>query len=206
MIEVDHVLWAGADLDRATAALTRATGFVPTPGGSHPGWGTRNALVGLGRTYLEVLSTDPAQDGGWLADEIVTLGRTTSFRWALRTDEMDAVVDRIRAAGLHADPVAMSRRTPDGQTLRWRIAFLDGHGLGRVVPFVIDWLDTPHPTSTLDAQGELVAVDLGHPDTDAVRAVLERLGVAAAVEEADEPWLRARLQCPDGPVALGGPE
>jgi hypothetical protein len=202
-VEVDHVLWAAADLDEGVRTLRERTGLRASAGGSHPGWGTRNALVGLGDTYLEVLATDPAQDGGWLAEEVLALPGPSLFRWALRTDDMDGVVHRVRAAGLRAEPVAMSRRTPAGDTLRWRIAFVEGHGLGRVVPFVIDWLDTPHPTTTMATQGRLVAVALAHPLANEVRRVLATIGVAVPVDDGPVATVHATVEGPAGTVVLG---
>lgn len=201
-VVVDHVLWASPDLDDGVAALRDRTGFAAVPGGSHPGWGTRNALVGLGGEYLEVLATDPVQEGGWLADEVRGLDGPTMSRWALRSDDLDGLVARVRSAGLRTDPVAMSRTTPAGVTLRWRIAVVHGHGLGRMVPFVIDWLDTPHPTTSLAPQGSLVEVAIGHPSPGALRGVLDVLGVAPVVQAAPTASLQVTLDSPLGRVTL----
>ncbi len=201
-VAVDHVLWAATDLEDGVGSLHDRTGLAAVPGGSHPGWGTRNALVGLGDTYLEVLATDPDQDGGWLADEVRSLDGPVVSRWALRTDDLDGLVARVRSAGLRTDPVAMSRTTPAGETLRWRIAFLEGHGLGRAVPFVIDWLDTPHPTTSLPPQGSLVEVAIGHPSPGALRDVLDVLGVTPVVQPAPTASLRVTLDSPRGRVTL----
>lgn len=203
MIEIDHVVWAAADLDEGVTALRQRTGLESTPGGSHPGWGTRNALVGLGETYLEVLATDPAQDGGWLADEVRAVGRPAVSRWALRTDDIDAVAERVRSVGCVMEPASMSRETPDGETIRWRIGFVRGHALGRVVPFVIDWLDTPHPTRSLDEQGRLERIRIGHPDPHAVEVVLAAIGTTTPVMASEMPTLRVTLATPHGSVELG---
>src|SRR3989442_13632658 len=57
---VDHLVYATADLDRGIAEVEQMLGVRATLGGQHPAWGTRNTLVGLGRTcYLEIISRDP---------------------------------------------------------------------------------------------------------------------------------------------------
>jgi hypothetical protein len=50
---VDHLVYATADLDRGVAEIELLLGIRASPGGRHPAWGTRNALVALGSmSYL----------------------------------------------------------------------------------------------------------------------------------------------------------
>jgi hypothetical protein len=95
----------------------------------------------------------------------------------------------------------MSRATPAGETLRWRLTLdRDGSNTG-VVPFLIDWGETPHPSRDLP-QAKLLSLAAVHPDTEAISARLQAISVAVAVHPGVREALLATVEGPNSPVTL----
>ena len=55
-MRIDHVIYAAADLEAATARLEAELGLPAAGGGRHDGMGTHNRVIPLGGGYLEVLA------------------------------------------------------------------------------------------------------------------------------------------------------
>ncbi len=208
---LDHLVVAAADLDWLCGWFLGRTGVEPTPGGAHDGWGTRNALVGLGpSTYLELIGPDPEQpDHGrkprpfGINDLAPRTAELVTF--AVAVDDLDAVVADVAALGLDPGPIAsMSRVRPDGVRLSWRLATPPLADHGGVQPFTIEWGEgTPHPASSLSHPCSLAELSLGSPDAATIAELLERLGLEIGVASTERPMLSATINCPAGVVELG---
>jgi hypothetical protein len=220
---LDHLVYATPDLDASVEALAERFGAEPATGGSHPGWGTRNALVGLGTgVYLEIIGPDPAQpdpEGArpFLIDDLTDARLVT---WAYRHPDPESMRDMIerefRDTLLDEDvrlgPVrAMSRAQPDGSLLRWRLSDPMALPGGGIVPFLIDWGTTPHPSTTLPSECRLLELVVKHPDADTLQPVLDAfgpflpdnsIGSDISIVAAPKPGLVARLATPNGEIDL----
>jgi hypothetical protein len=148
---MDHIVYAVPRLTQAVAWFAGVTAVQPVRGGSHHGRGTANFLVGLGAgAFLEIIGPDPNQPqpaGGWWFG----IGRLTAPRivtWAIRTVDIDGSVAAAKAQGYDpGQPSSMSRRTDAGDVLQWRLTPPQIELNDGLVPFLIDWGSTPHPTS-----------------------------------------------------------
>lgn len=207
---VDHLVWAAPDLERASDEIADLLGVEPAPGGAHPAWGTRNRLLSLGpATYLEVIGPDPRADPELLArgPEVFGIAGLTGPRlvaWAAKATELEALRERAAEAGLPLGPALDgSRRTPDGGELRWRLTdplVVAAEGL---VPFFIDWGDTPHPGVSAPPAGTLVELSGEHPQPEPVRRALAWLGIEGVpVRPGPAPRLVARIETAEGVVEL----
>jgi hypothetical protein len=179
------------------------TGIQPAAGGSHAGFGTRNALVSLGPDcYLELIALDPAQERrSPLAKMIAELERPTAAGWAFRCDDAVGAASSLRKAGLKITENAMQRETPEGVVLSWRLVFVD-HALGPVIPFLIDWQKNPSPA--LKAPGGLTLKDITpmHPSPPEAQAVLDAMGIRATVLEGPRSGPLLEFSTPKGVLEI----
>ena len=197
---LDHLIYATPDLDATATALTDALGVAPAPGGNHPGMGTRNLLYGLGAgRYFELIGPDESQDVAPRWFGIAALTRPQLAGWAIRTERIDLVVAGARERGYDpGDPVGMSRLGADGEPVTWRLTMPKS----TVVPFLIDWGGTPHPSTRELPVLELESFAGEHPDPTAFRETLGALGIGLTLRRAAQVRLTATLSGPRGRIEL----
>jgi glyoxalase-like protein len=203
---LDHLVLAGPDLEQAVAWFADLTGVQPAAGGSHVGIGTANYLVGLGgAAYLEIIGPDPEQPAPAQPRPfgIDVLAAPQVVTWAVSTDDLDRLIDTARAAGYDPGPPReMSRRTGDGQLLEWRLTPPRLDPGDELVPFLIEWGETPHPTSRPLPETRLVDFQARHPEPDSIRPALDALGVDLPVGLGELPALTVVVHGADGPATL----
>ena len=204
---VDHLLLGVADLDAGIAWVERLTGVRAVPGGSHPGRGTRNALLSLGRRrYLEIIAPDPAQATFTYEPDLRTFKEPHLITWAAATTDIQAVAASARAASQQVfGPNDGSRARPDGRMLRWRVLGLRSDlaaGGVNPIPFFIEWAaDSLHPSADSPTGCDLRAFEIAHPKAADEADTLTPVGIEATVVTGAA-QLKATLRCPKGTVEL----
>ncbi len=205
MTGLDHILWAAPDLGAGEKIIESLTGVAPARGGSHPGLGTRNSLMGLDSgIYLEIISPDPAQDlEGNRGGRIAALPRPGIMTFAIRSDDLDTLSAAARREGLSLQgPVTMSRDRPDGVRLDWTILYLEDNRFGEAIPFVIDWGASPHPSESVPAGCQLRSFAVLHPNADELARLYAALDIPVPVKRGAYPGFIAELATPNGDVVL----
>ncbi len=204
---LDHVVIAGPDLDALVSWFAERTGVVAAPGGAHP-TGTANALVALtvdgirGPQYIELIGPNPDRPEPELPETfgIATLEAPAVQAYAVHPDDIEATVATARAGGYDPGDVSdLSRRTPDGTLLEWRLTRGENRRLD--VPFLIDWGATPQPGLSDIPSIELVSLVRAEPDPAPLRDVLAAFDLGdgvAEVVEGEAPGFRLTLRRADG--------
>jgi hypothetical protein len=203
---IDHLVYATPDLEATVDQLGLKLGVQPTPGGQHPDWGTRNALISLGReTYLEVIGPDPGQPPPQRARPfgIDDLHEPRLATWAVKGTDLERVVIEAKHHGVNLGNVLSGSRTrPDGMLLSWKLTDFYQPQANGVIPFFIDWGKTSHPAWTLPQSCSLLELQAEHPDAERVQKMLDGLGVILQVVEGPSPSLLATIKAPRGTIVL----
>ena len=206
LARVDHLVYATPDLQRGIETIEGQLGVKATPGGQHPGLGTRNALVALGPTsYLEIIGPDPDQPkpDGPRRFGIDDLKAPRIVRWVVKTSELEAVAVRAARSNVPLGGVIPgSRRRPDGVVLSWRYTNPNTVAADGLVPFFIDWGSSPHPALTAAQGASLVQLRAEHPDPEGVQRMLNRLGLDLRIIRGFPPAIIATIDGPHGRVEL----
>jgi hypothetical protein len=205
---IDHVIWAVPDLDSGAKFFERMSGVTPIVGGVHPGRGTRNKLASAGdRMYFEIIAPDPAQmPFDPVANPVQAFAHTISQMpgpevdmFAYATSELEEAAAAGRELGLEVvGPTPGQRVTPDGVLIRWSHVDFIGHDFGQFIPFAINWVDSPHPSTSSPPGAVIEGITVEHPRADELRGIYEALGVPAEVIAADEPVIIVHMRSAKG--------
>jgi len=145
---LDHILVGSPDLDKGIAFIEERTGVRASFGGVHPGAGTQNALLSLGKNrYLEIIAPDLKQPATADTRNLRKLEEPVLVGWAQHPGDIAAFAQRLRSEGVEViGPKPGSRKRPDGRVLNWKTLALTDDA-GGLFPFFIEWgAGTLHPS------------------------------------------------------------
>jgi hypothetical protein len=201
---LDHIILGCTDLDGGIEFVFRHLGVRAIPGGVHPGAGTKNALLSLGKLrYLEIMARDPSQPDAADPRNLRTLKRPAVVGWAEHRDHLDEFTGLLHAAGVdYVGPVPGSRQRPDGSVLNWKSLPLkeDEHG---ILPFFIEWsASTVHPSLDSPQGCGIDRLQITTPNPASLDALSEKLDLDVAVGQSKALRLMAHLRGPAGSLTL----
>ncbi len=202
---LDHFLVGTKDLEAAAADIVSATGVEPVRGGAHPKLGTANFLLSLGSgLYFELIGPIPGESPRELGVALSDFDTPTLFWFAARCGDLDRAIDALGVQGFRAHDVSDGlRRAEDGRDIRWQTQEIVNSGFNGRFPFLIDWLDTPHPSATVSSSLVMSGFRVTDPDANRLASAFDALGLCVNVESGDAD-MELELEGPGGSVAFRG--
>ena len=181
---IDQFMFAVASLEAGTTSAEETFGVTPAYGGEHVGLGTRNTLLSLGDTDLEIIVPDPEQDLiRMFGEKLSRLSEPALVAWAVQGD-LNEISVRLSANGMQrVGPNRTERKTGVGDLLVWELFFPIAGSHGARMPFFIDRLDCPHPAAMNPDVGTFKSIRLRSPDSSGLSRALESVDLEIEVTE-----------------------
>lgn len=204
---LDHIVLATPNVQATVDEIADAIGVRAAVGGRFTEMGVYNHLLALqDDAYLEIIGPDPEAEGGggmpFGLDPNSDRGAHIPHWCCKATGVIDERAAAAKAAGYDLGDVRpLGRDLPDGGRLDWHLTIGEWPPhLGGLVPFLIDWGDSPHPSTTAVSGATLASWHGEHPDLDAVRRAHEAMGISLELRQADTPALVMTLSGPNGSI------
>ena len=169
-IKFDHIVIFVEHLDQAVQFFKEQK-FHVVYGGSHPMWGTYNALIYIGESYLELIAIEHEHVFKDAALQPYTLHETYAInerkngytRFALRTEQAKVIADKLKNAHFNVHgPDPFSRKTRTGDIIKWQMVHAGVVDRSATLPFIIQWsLPDDVRFSSLRAQNIIAPHPLG---------------------------------------------
>jgi len=123
--------------------------------------------------------------------------------WAAKVDSIDQISRKARRLGVGLGGiVAGSRRRDDGVLLAWRYTNPRTVVADGIIPFLIDWGTTPHPSESAVRGASLITLRVEHPQPEPIRDIARRLGLSLQIDRGSQPALVATIASLRGEVEL----
>lgn len=148
MLALDHIVFAGNDIEKASTTYSEKYGLKTIRGGEHTNWGTYNYLAHFSNNcYIEWLGIydkqRAQQSNNPLISHLVYVleqGMLGPFQFAFRTNILDEYVEHFKRNDIpFHGPIQGQRKKPNGETLTWRMVFPTYDHTKEMLPFLIEW-------------------------------------------------------------------
>lgn len=205
-LQTDHLILTSPDLETGMDYMEGLVGVRPVYSGQHLGLGTHNALLNLGkRTYFEVIAPDPSQDMSaqklWIDIPVDSPPRLS--RWVAQTDNLPACAAIAQKHNIPLGKINSGSRTqPDGTPIHWEATHPAVEHFDGLIPFFIDWGNSPHPSDQLPLMGGLIKIAATHPEAARMSGYWKAFGIPYDVEEGEVGGLRAWIRTNRGEVVV----
>ncbi|MBU9672364.1 VOC family protein [Planococcus sp. CP5-4] len=143
-MKLDHIVHFTHTSPEASSKFWNEKGFHAISGGSHEDWGTQNALMYGPDYYIEWLTVEDehiAQASEHPLIQQLQLDGRGFGTICLRSDNLDQLAQQIEGRGFQTvGPMDANRLTETGETVRWRLLFVDQPISSALpLPFFIEW-------------------------------------------------------------------
>ena len=143
-MKLDHIIHFTRTSPIASSTFWNDAGFHAVTGGSHKNWGTQNALMYGPDYYIEWLTIEDesvAESSGHPLVEHLRHDQRGFGTICLRSDNLELLAKQIEGRGFRTiGPMDSERLTDTGETIRWRLLFIDEPISSALpLPFFIEW-------------------------------------------------------------------
>ena len=204
--KIDHIVLSVPNLKEGILWVEKKLGIRPIYGGQHLTEGTHNALLNLGNEcYLELLAIDISNKKinapRWMGIDLIKKPAIT--RWAVKSDNLEQEIEFLKNVNpLLGNYKSGSREKSDGSILRWQLSIPLPEPKIEVTPFLIDWGNSTHPSTSLETQCELVDLKFEHPEPTKIQKVMTNLNLDFEIKKGREARISVVIQTEEGMVEL----
>ena len=204
--ELDHVILAAPDYEEAVKEFETMTGIKPARMGGLKGLGIRAARVATDNNcYIEILAPDPVKAGP-IGAKLAELeeGTLIPYHYAIRESDLDELQDEFvpNELGYVPDRINLFSPSPDGMPAKWGMLFMQGHFIGGVVPYYVDWGGCAHPLSSIPTVGPLKSLNITAPGGSQVHNILKNVDMVTTQQ--GDPAMEFSIGTPEGTITFSG--
>ncbi|MDO1582591.1 VOC family protein [Rhizobium oryzicola] len=206
---IDHFIYGGASIELIEADVRSRFGVAPQAGGSHQGRGTRNSFIHVewddetNNCFLELIGPDLMQGGkGAVGTYFKAFPKPRLDGFSVWTPDIEVTKRLLQQEGFTIRPEPFTRMRPDGILLSWNVIHVEGHDLGKFIPFFMDRSPEDGPASTATPGCSLLAFRVRHPQAERLNLAYRAMGLRVIAEPSKNPSLELSLMTPQGLVEL----